>query len=57
MRTTRPCQWFFSTAFATIELAVESMRRGAFDFVTKPFVTEALLASAARAVEHDFALA
>lgn len=42
----------FLTAFATIELAVESMRRGAFDFVTKPFVTEALLASAARAVEH-----
>ena len=28
----------FLTAFATIELAVESMRRGAFDFITKPFV-------------------
>src|SRR5262249_4420205 len=28
------------TAFATIELAVESMRRGAFDFVTKPFQPE-----------------
>ena len=27
----------FVTAFATIELAVESMRQGAFDFVTKPF--------------------
>ena len=40
------------TAFATIELAVESMRRGAFDFITKPFVPEALLASASRAVEH-----
>ena len=46
----------FLTAFATIELAVESMRRGAFDFVTKPFVTEALLASAARAVEHTLLL-
>ncbi len=42
----------FLTAFATIELAVESMRRGAFDFITKPFVTEALTASAFRAVEH-----
>src|ERR1700674_1680935 len=42
----------FLTAFATIELAVESMRRGAFDFITKPFVPEVLLASAVRAVEH-----
>ena len=40
------------TAFATIELAVESMRRGSFDFITKPFVPEVLLASAGRAVEH-----
>jgi len=42
----------FLTAFATIELAVESMRRGAFDFITKPFVPEVLLASTVRAVEH-----
>ncbi len=42
----------FLTAFATIELAVESMRRGAFDFITKPFVPEVLIASALRAVEH-----
>src|SRR5579884_921887 len=27
----------FLTAVATIELAVESMRQGAFDFLTKPF--------------------
>ena len=40
------------TAFATIELAVESMRRGAFDFITKPFVSEVLLACIQRAVEH-----
>ena len=38
------------TAFATIELAIESMRRGAFDFITKPFVPEVLLASARRAM-------
>ncbi|MBV8362640.1 MAG: sigma-54-dependent Fis family transcriptional regulator [Deltaproteobacteria bacterium] len=42
----------FLTAFATIELAVESMRRGAFDFITKPFVPEVLIASAVRAIEH-----
>src|ERR1700685_1865452 len=42
----------FLTAFATIELAVESMRRGAFDFITKPFVPEVLIASAVRAMEH-----
>src|SRR3984885_12465930 len=40
------------TAFASIELAVESMRRGAFDFITKPFVPEALVAAAHRAEEH-----
>ncbi len=42
----------FLTAFATVELAVESMRRGAFDFITKPFTPEILLATAKRAVEH-----
>src|SRR5579863_5833336 len=42
----------FLTAFATIELAVESMRCGAFDFITKPFVPEVVLASAVRAIEH-----
>ena len=30
----------FPTAFATVELAVESMRQGALDFVTKPFQPE-----------------
>ncbi len=42
----------FLTAFATVELAVESMRRGAFDFVTKPFLPEVMLATVRRAVEH-----
>ena len=42
----------FLTAFATIELAVQSMRGGSFDFITKPFTPEVLLASASRAVEH-----
>ena len=50
--TDRTLSVVFLTAFATIELAVESMRRGAFDFITKPFVPEVLLASTDRAVEH-----
>ncbi|HEV2350600.1 MAG TPA: sigma-54 dependent transcriptional regulator [Terriglobia bacterium] len=40
------------TAFATFELAVESMRRGAFDFITKPFQPEVVLAAVRRACEH-----
>lgn len=40
------------TAFATIELAVESMRQGAFDFITKPFQPEVVRATARRACEH-----
>jgi DNA-binding NtrC family response regulator len=42
----------FLTAFATVELAVESMRQGAFDFITKPFQPEVLRATARRACEH-----
>ncbi len=40
------------TAYATVELAVESMRKGAFDFVTKPFQTDVLRAAVRRACEH-----
>jgi len=40
------------TAFATVELAVESMRQGAFDFITKPFQPEVVRATAHRACEH-----
>ena len=42
----------FLTAFATVELAVESMRLGAFDFITKPFQPEVVRATARRACEH-----
>ncbi len=42
----------FLTAFATVELAVESMRGGAFDFITKPFQPEVVRATAKRACEH-----
>ena len=40
------------TAVATIELAVESMRKGAFDFLVKPFQPEVVRATALRACER-----
>ena len=46
----------FLTAFATIELAVTSMREGAFDFVTKPFQPEVVRAAAKRACERTLLL-
>ncbi|HEX9737056.1 MAG TPA: sigma-54 dependent transcriptional regulator [Thermoanaerobaculia bacterium] len=38
------------TAFGTISSAVEAMRRGAFDYVTKPFDNDALLLVVERAI-------
>jgi len=40
------------TAYGTIEAAVDAMRRGAFDFVQKPFDLEQLEVRVARALEH-----
>jgi len=40
------------TAVATIELAVEAMRSGAFDFLTKPFQPEVVRATVQRAYER-----
>ena len=40
------------TAFGSIETAVEGMRAGAFDYVTKPFEPEAVLLTMQRAVER-----
>jgi DNA-binding NtrC family response regulator len=42
----------FLTAVPTIELAVESMRNGAFDFITKPFSPEVVRATVRRACER-----
>src|ERR1035437_3734861 len=42
----------FLTAVGSIELAVESMRGGAFEFLTKPFLPDVLRATAGRATDH-----
>src|SRR6266850_3383875 len=40
------------TAFATIDQSVEAMRRGASDYITKPFKLEDLANTLARALER-----
>jgi Nif-specific regulatory protein len=40
------------TAFGSIQMAVEAMKIGAFDYVTKPFEIEEMEVKIARAIEH-----
>ncbi len=40
------------TAFGTIETAVQAMRRGAFDYLTKPFEGDELVITVKRALRH-----
>jgi len=40
------------TAFGTVQTAVEAMKLGAFDFITKPFDTDHLLMLIKRAIEN-----
>ena len=46
----------FLTAVGTVELAVESMRQGAFDFLAKPFQIDVMKATIRRACERTFLL-
>jgi two-component system response regulator HydG len=41
------------TAFATIETAVEAMKRGAYDYVTKPFEGDELIIAIKRGLRHS----
>ncbi len=40
------------TAYGSIESAVEAMRQGAYDYITKPFDKDVLLVSVRKALEH-----
>ncbi|MDD4101306.1 MAG: sigma-54 dependent transcriptional regulator [Kiritimatiellae bacterium] len=40
------------TAYASVETAIEAMKCGAFDYLTKPFKVDELLAAVGRAEEH-----
>ncbi len=42
----------FLTAYATVDLAVDAMRAGAFDFISKPFEPQTVLAVVRRALER-----
>lgn len=44
------------TAYGSVETAVEAMREGAFDYVTKPFKVDELLISVRRALQYQHIL-
>ena len=45
-----PCPVVFITAFATVDSAVDAMKRGAVDYITKPFNEERILLTVEKAV-------
>lgn len=47
------CTAIMMTAYGTIDMAVEAMRRGAYDFITKPFETESLIRSVSKGLERS----
>ncbi|MGI9013575.1 MAG: sigma-54-dependent transcriptional regulator, partial [Phycisphaerales bacterium] len=42
----------FMTAYGTVETAVAALKRGAFDYITKPFSGDELMLAVERALEH-----
>ncbi|PLX80929.1 MAG: DNA-binding response regulator [Desulfuromonas sp.] len=45
------------TAYGTVESAVQALRSGAYDFITKPFETDAIRMTVSKALEHERLLA
>lgn len=45
------------SAYATVDTAVEAMKQGAYDFITKPFKNDEILIILEKAEEHDQLLA
>ena len=43
----------FVTAFGSISLAVDAVKKGAYDFIEKPFDNDTLLLTVKRAIEHS----
>jgi signal transduction histidine kinase len=41
------------TAYAELDMAIDAIRRGAFDFITKPYSPEYLVHAVERAIEHN----
>nr|WP_256351827.1 sigma-54 dependent transcriptional regulator [Aeromonas sp. sia0103] len=48
-----PCSVVVITAHGSVDVAVEAMRHGAFDFLTKPFDSKRLCATARNALTHQ----
>ena len=46
-----PCPVVFITAFATVDAAVEAMRAGAVDYITKPFEEERIMLTVERTLK------
>jgi two-component system response regulator HydG len=42
----------FMTAYGTVDTAVEAMKNGAYDYITKPFSGDELIVAIERAIEH-----
>ncbi|MHB1132961.1 MAG: response regulator [Chloroflexota bacterium] len=49
-RTGRPTEVVLMTAFGSVEVSVEAMERGVYDYITKPFRTERILLTVRRAM-------
>src|SRR5215470_3601356 len=49
----KQCPVILITGFGTLDSAVEAAREGAWDFISKPFKVQEVVAIARRALEHN----